>query len=73
MHWQVPFVEGNPYTTDPALPGLLKRILPPDVYRDVSVDIERFGGEVLTSKPLRGIPVVCSADADSACVQRCGR
>ena len=46
MHWQVPFVEGNPYTTDPALPGLLKRILPPDVYRDVSVDIERFGGEV---------------------------
>ena len=46
---KVPFVEGNPYSTDPVLPSLLKRILPPDVFRDVSQDLERFGGEVLTS------------------------
>ncbi|KAH9846378.1 acyl-CoA dehydrogenase/oxidase [Lenzites betulinus] len=45
----VPFVEGNPYTTDPVLPALLKRILPPNVFQDVSQDLERFGGEVLTT------------------------
>ncbi|RPD62338.1 hypothetical protein L226DRAFT_532644 [Lentinus tigrinus ALCF2SS1-7] len=45
----VPFVEGNPYTTDPVLPSLLKRILPPHVFHDVSQDMERFGGEVLTT------------------------
>lgn len=47
---QVPFVEGNPYSTDPVLPALLKRILPADVFRDVDADLDRFGGEVLTSK-----------------------
>ncbi|KAI0822224.1 acyl-CoA dehydrogenase/oxidase [Trametes gibbosa] len=45
----VPFVEGNPYSTDPVLPALLKRILPSDVFADVSKDLERFGGEVLTT------------------------
>ncbi|KAI0648104.1 acyl-CoA dehydrogenase/oxidase [Trametes meyenii] len=45
----VPFVEGNPYSTDPVLPALLKRILPADVFRDVDHDLERFGGEVLTT------------------------
>ena len=50
MRLKVPFVEGNPYTTDPVLPGLLKRILPAHVFRDVSQDMERFGSEVLTSQ-----------------------
>ncbi|TBU62249.1 acyl-CoA dehydrogenase/oxidase [Dichomitus squalens] len=45
----VPFEEGNPYATDPALPSLLKRILPRDVFRHVDEDLERFGGEVLTT------------------------
>ncbi|EIW59446.1 uncharacterized protein TRAVEDRAFT_122464 [Trametes versicolor FP-101664 SS1] len=45
----VPFVEGNPYSTDPVLPALLKRILPADVFRDVDADLDRFGGEVLTT------------------------
>ncbi|KAI0755038.1 acyl-CoA dehydrogenase/oxidase, partial [Daedaleopsis nitida] len=45
----VPFVEGNPYTTDPVLPSLLKRILPASVFRDVSKDMERFGEEVSTT------------------------
>ncbi|KAI0365734.1 hypothetical protein BV20DRAFT_953774 [Pilatotrama ljubarskyi] len=45
----VPFVEGNPYSTDPVLPALLKRILPSDVFQDVNEDLERFGGEVLTT------------------------
>ena len=47
---QVPFIEGNPYTTDPALPGLLRRILPSEVFRDVDADLTRFGGDVITSK-----------------------
>ncbi|CDO71419.1 hypothetical protein BN946_scf184909.g13 [Trametes cinnabarina] len=45
----VPFIEGNPYTTDPVLPVLLKRILPSDVFQDVDKDLQRFGGEVLTT------------------------
>ncbi|KAI0354904.1 acyl-CoA dehydrogenase NM domain-like protein [Trametes cingulata] len=45
----VPFVEGNPYSTDPVLPALLKRILPSDVFQDVNKDMERFGEEVLTT------------------------
>ncbi|OSD07275.1 hypothetical protein PYCCODRAFT_1430518 [Trametes coccinea BRFM310] len=45
----VPFVEGNPYSTDPVLPALLKRILPSEVFQDVDKDLERFGGEVLTT------------------------
>ncbi|KAI8994137.1 acyl-CoA dehydrogenase/oxidase [Trametes punicea] len=45
----VPFVEGNPYSTDPVLPALLKRILPPEVFREVDEDLDRFGGEVLTT------------------------
>ena len=47
---QAPFVEGNPYTTDPALPGLLRRILPSEVFHDVDADLTRFGGDVITSK-----------------------
>ncbi|KAI0632061.1 acyl-CoA dehydrogenase/oxidase [Trametes polyzona] len=45
----VPFVEGNPYSTDPVLPALLNRILPSDIFQDVSKDLERLGGEVLTN------------------------
>ncbi|KAJ8483477.1 hypothetical protein ONZ51_g4672 [Trametes cubensis] len=45
----VPFVEGNPYSTDPVLPALLKRILPSEVFQDVDKDLTRFGGEVLTT------------------------
>ncbi|PIL22483.1 hypothetical protein GSI_15171 [Ganoderma sinense ZZ0214-1] len=44
----VPFVEGNPYTTDPALPSLMRRILPGNVFQDVNQELERFGGDVLT-------------------------
>ncbi|EGN98171.1 hypothetical protein SERLA73DRAFT_183072 [Serpula lacrymans var. lacrymans S7.3] len=45
----IPYLEGNPYTTDPALPGLLKRLLPPSVAAEVEPDLVRFGDEVITS------------------------
>ncbi|KAH9922843.1 uncharacterized protein BXZ73DRAFT_91555 [Epithele typhae] len=45
----VPFVEGNPYTTDPILPSLLERILPAGAFEEVHDDLSRFGGEVLTT------------------------
>ncbi|KAI1793402.1 acyl-CoA dehydrogenase/oxidase [Ganoderma leucocontextum] len=54
----VPFVEGNPYTTDPALPSLLRRILPPDVFQDADREMKRFGGEVLTT--LREASKLCT-------------
>ncbi|KAH7922943.1 hypothetical protein BV22DRAFT_1036936 [Leucogyrophana mollusca] len=44
-----PFVEGNAYTSDPVLPGLLKRILPDRIFAEVEPDLTRFGGEVVTS------------------------
>ncbi|KAK0464261.1 acyl-CoA dehydrogenase/oxidase [Desarmillaria tabescens] len=46
---QPPFVEGNAFTTDPALPSLLKRILPVDVQKDILPDLVRFGEEVVTN------------------------
>lgn len=42
------FVEGHPYTTDPALPGLLKRLFPPTVLQDVEADLIHFGDIVET-------------------------
>ncbi|KAL4251826.1 acyl-CoA dehydrogenase family protein [Abortiporus biennis] len=44
-----PFTEGNPYTTDPVLPSLIKRLLPGDARKEVDEDLERFGEVVLTS------------------------
>lgn len=44
-----PYTEGNPFTTDPVLPNLLKRLLPRDVHEEVYGDLERFGLEVLTT------------------------
>ena len=49
---QVPFVEGNAYTTDPVLPSLLKRVLPTGVLSDVEADLVRFGEETITSEHL---------------------
>ncbi|PCH40066.1 hypothetical protein WOLCODRAFT_88441 [Wolfiporia cocos MD-104 SS10] len=48
----IPFVEGHPYFTDPALPTLLKRLLPPDVAPAIIADLDRFGGLVSTSMHL---------------------
>ncbi|OBZ71330.1 putative acyl-CoA dehydrogenase AidB [Grifola frondosa] len=45
----VPYAEGNPYTTDPVLPSLLKRLLPSQALTEVEKDLERFGNEVLTT------------------------
>ncbi|KAH7905310.1 hypothetical protein BJ138DRAFT_1165034 [Hygrophoropsis aurantiaca] len=44
-----PFTEGNAFTSDPALPGLLKRILPDRVLSEVLPDLVRLGGEAVTS------------------------
>ena len=49
VHLQTPYEEGNPYSTDTVLPSLLKRLLPANVFNEVNPDLERFGGEVLTS------------------------
>ncbi|THU87021.1 acyl-CoA dehydrogenase NM domain-like protein, partial [Dendrothele bispora CBS 962.96] len=51
---QEPFVEDNPYTSDPVLPSLLKRILPPQTLKEVEPDLVRFGQDVIT-KPLTEI------------------
>jgi len=45
----VPYTEGHPYLTDPALSGLLKRLLPSSVLQDVEHDLTRFSGEVMTT------------------------
>ncbi|GJE98277.1 acyl-CoA dehydrogenase-like protein [Phanerochaete sordida] len=44
---QTPYTEPNAYTADSALPGLLKRLLPPAVHAAVEGDLVRFGGEGL--------------------------
>ncbi|KAK0221634.1 acyl-CoA dehydrogenase/oxidase [Armillaria fumosa] len=46
---QPPYIEGNAFLTDPALPSLMKRILPVDVQKDVQPDLVRFGEEVVTN------------------------
>ncbi|KAJ3722050.1 acyl-CoA dehydrogenase/oxidase [Lentinula guzmanii] len=59
---QVPFQEGNPYTQDPALPSLLRRLIPPRDFpgasyaanqrlfnEEIEPELERFGAEVITT------------------------
>ncbi|KAF9444339.1 hypothetical protein P691DRAFT_807532 [Macrolepiota fuliginosa MF-IS2] len=46
---QIPFPESNVYTSDPALPGLLKRLLPKRIFREVEPDLVRLGNDVITS------------------------
>ncbi|EDR13367.1 uncharacterized protein LACBIDRAFT_292578 [Laccaria bicolor S238N-H82] len=45
----VPFQEENTYTSDPVLPDLLKRTLPPSVFQQIEPDLIRLGGEIITS------------------------
>ncbi|KAH9841631.1 uncharacterized protein C8Q71DRAFT_341052 [Rhodofomes roseus] len=44
-----PYTEGHPYHTDPVLPGLLKRVLPSDVFAEIEADLGRFGDEVINT------------------------
>ncbi|KAJ3853375.1 acyl-CoA dehydrogenase/oxidase [Lentinula lateritia] len=47
---QVPFHEGNPYTEDPALPFLLRRLIPPRLFEEeIEPELKRFGVEVITN------------------------
>ncbi|GAV99913.1 acyl- dehydrogenase [Lentinula edodes] len=47
---QVPFNEGNPYTEDPALPFLLRRLIPPRLFdEEIEPELKRFGVEVITN------------------------
>ncbi|KAG6909136.1 hypothetical protein DXG01_001888 [Tephrocybe rancida] len=45
----IPFLEDNPYASDPVLPSLLQRILPPSVFQEIEPDLNRFGADVITS------------------------
>ena len=47
---QVPFIEDDPYHTDPALPSLLKRLLPTEHQREIIDDLKRFSSEVIPGK-----------------------
>lgn len=47
---QIPFEEGNPYTTDTVLPGLLKRLLPYEVHKEAGPQLERLGKVIHTGK-----------------------
>ncbi|TFK52431.1 hypothetical protein OE88DRAFT_1698245 [Heliocybe sulcata] len=46
---QVPYAEGNPYTADPVLPGLLRRLFPRSTLEEIEPDLKRFGDEILTT------------------------
>ncbi|KAJ3548263.1 hypothetical protein NM688_g5320 [Phlebia brevispora] len=45
----VPYTEGNPYTSDPVLPSLLKRVLPSHVWPEVHTELGRLGEELVTN------------------------
>ncbi|KAG5648418.1 hypothetical protein DXG03_004992 [Asterophora parasitica] len=45
----IPFTEDNPYTSDPVLPSLLKRIIPPRAFKEIEPDLIRLGGNVITT------------------------
>ncbi|KDQ62343.1 hypothetical protein JAAARDRAFT_203500 [Jaapia argillacea MUCL 33604] len=49
---QTPTVEGNPYTADPVLRGLLRRTLPTSVLQEVEPDLERFANELIITVQL---------------------
>ncbi|KAF5360912.1 hypothetical protein D9756_004892 [Leucocoprinus leucothites] len=46
---QIPFPQSNVYTSDPVLPGLLRRLLPRCTFEEVEPDLIRFGDEVITT------------------------
>ncbi|TFK27631.1 acyl-CoA dehydrogenase domain-containing protein [Coprinopsis marcescibilis] len=43
----IPFSEKNAYLEDPVLPGLLRRVLPDSVHKEIEPDLERLGSDVL--------------------------
>ncbi|EPQ54605.1 acyl-CoA dehydrogenase NM domain-like protein [Gloeophyllum trabeum ATCC 11539] len=45
----VPYSEGNPYTADPVLPCLLRRLFPKQARDEIEPDLERFGNDILTT------------------------
>ncbi|KAF9267389.1 hypothetical protein L218DRAFT_920194 [Marasmius fiardii PR-910] len=45
----VPYVEQNPYTTDPVLPSLLRRLVAEQTLSAFEPDLVRFGDEVITT------------------------
>ncbi|KAF5369463.1 hypothetical protein D9758_002733 [Tetrapyrgos nigripes] len=44
----IPYAEENPYTSDPVLPFLLKRILPAKTLEEIEPELARFGQDVIT-------------------------
>ncbi|KAK7056848.1 hypothetical protein VNI00_002565 [Paramarasmius palmivorus] len=51
-----PYVEGNPYTTDPVLPELLQRLIPNEILQQFEPDLIRFGADVITNIRELGSP-----------------
>ncbi|TRM64050.1 acyl-CoA dehydrogenase/oxidase C-terminal [Schizophyllum amplum] len=43
-----PYEEGNPFSTDPVLPSLLKRTLPELIFREIQPDLVRLGDDIST-------------------------
>ncbi|KAI0746928.1 acyl-CoA dehydrogenase NM domain-like protein [Daedaleopsis nitida] len=50
---QTPYPDEHPYTTDPVLPGLIKRILPVNIRHELDRDLARLGNVLVTDiRPL---------------------
>ncbi|RDB17827.1 Acyl-CoA dehydrogenase family member 11 [Hypsizygus marmoreus] len=45
----IPYPEDNPYTSDPVLPALLRRTLPPNAFNEIEPDLVRLGADVITT------------------------
>ncbi|KAK1232055.1 hypothetical protein PQX77_004814 [Marasmius sp. AFHP31] len=52
----IPYAEGHPYTSDPVLPALLKRLIPEETLSAFEHDLVRFGDEVKTNIRELGAP-----------------
>ncbi|KIL63209.1 hypothetical protein M378DRAFT_25143 [Amanita muscaria Koide BX008] len=53
---QIPFREDNPYTSDPVLPSLLKRTIPPTPLQEIEQELTLFGEEVTSTIRALGAP-----------------
>ncbi|KAF5385728.1 hypothetical protein D9757_005511 [Collybiopsis confluens] len=53
----IPFEQGNPYTLDPVLPSLLKRLIPSKIFtQEIDPELEKFGTRVITTIRAQGTP-----------------
>ncbi|KIK52061.1 hypothetical protein GYMLUDRAFT_208261 [Collybiopsis luxurians FD-317 M1] len=51
----VPFREGNPYSHDPALPSLLRRLIPSKIFsEEIEPELLEFGAKVITTIRAQG-------------------